>query len=94
MLLLMEVDSISKKGSRKRNLVKSSGSSSGKIVFTLLTKVIAFHIESIAIDIRKLGLELIPKSSFFCLGLEDQLNDLLQVHFSVADSVNYRNLGR
>ncbi len=51
MLLSAEVDLISKKRAYKRNSVWPGGSNGGKVVLTLLVKVIAFHIETIAVDV-------------------------------------------
>ncbi len=73
---------ISKKKSRKQNLIRPNGSSSGKIVFALLTEVIILFVGLTTIEFRKLGLkELISGSLLQCLSLEDRWNDLLQVFF-------------
>lgn len=73
----MKVNLISKKRGHKQNSVKLNGYNSGKIVFILLTEVIALYIGPTEIDIWRPGLQLIPRSYFWYLGLENQLNDLL-----------------
>lgn len=76
---------ISKKKSRKQNLIRPNGSSSGKEVFALLTEVIILFVGLTTIEFRKPGLkELISGYLFQCLSLEDRWNDLLQVLFGIA----------
>lgn len=53
----MEVGLISKERDCKRNLVRLDGFGSGKIVFILLTKVIALYMRLITINVRGSGLE-------------------------------------
>ncbi len=57
MLLPIEVDLVPKKESCKQNLVWPSGSSSGKVVLTVLAEVVALYVRPTAIDVRGLGLE-------------------------------------
>ncbi len=59
MLLPAEVDLISKKKSGKRNSVWPIGSSNGKMVLTLPTKIVTFHIRPIMIDVRGFGLKFV-----------------------------------
>ena len=60
----MEVDIVSQKKRCKRDLVWSSSSASGKIIFVLLTEVIKFYIRHIAINARDLSLEFVPRLTF------------------------------
>ena len=57
----MEVDLISQEKGNKQNLVWPRGSTDGKMVFTLLAKIVTPHVESTAMDVWGLGLELIPR---------------------------------
>ena len=59
MLLSIEIDLISNKRNFKWNLIWPGGSSGRKVVFTLLTKVITFYMETTIIDVKELELELI-----------------------------------
>ena len=61
----MEVDSILKKRDYKWNLVWPNGSCGGKMVFTLLAKVIVFYMRPTVVDVWDLGLELVSKRSTF-----------------------------
>ncbi len=63
MLLPAEVNSVPEEGGRKRNLVWPGGPAGGKMVLTLLTEVIAFHVGPTAVDVRGLGLELVSRST-------------------------------
>ena len=63
MLLPVKVDLILKKKGCKQNSVWSGGSCGGKIVFTLLTKVIALHIGPIIVDVQGFGLEFVSRRS-------------------------------
>ncbi len=83
MLLLAEVDSIPQEGGCKRNSVWPGGSTSGIMVLTLLTKIVALHVGPTAIDIRGLGLELVSR---FTLGLEERLDDSIYVLLDIAVS--------
>ncbi len=65
MLLLAEVDSIPKKEGYKHNLVWPSGSSGGKVVLTLLAKVVALHVGPTTVDIRGLGFDFVARWSTF-----------------------------
>ena len=73
----MEVNLISKKESCKLNLVLLSDSNNGKVVLILLTEFIIFYIGLIVIDIRGLGLELIPDYELLFKGLKKYLDDLV-----------------
>ncbi len=64
MLLPAEVDLVSEEGDRKRNSVWPGGPAGGKMVLTLLTEVIAFHMGSTAVDVQGLGLEFVSRSTF------------------------------
>ena len=57
----MEVDLILKKKDCKQNLIGSNSSNSGKVILTLLRKVITLQIEPMTRDVKKLGFKLIPK---------------------------------
>lgn len=50
-LLPAEADLVLKEGYSKKNLVSVLDSSAGKIIFALLTEVVAFHVGSTAIHI-------------------------------------------
>ena len=85
MLLPTEVDLISQEKSCKRNLVWPGGFTGSKMVFILLVKVVALYMGSSAVDIQGLGLELVSRSTFW-RGLEECLNDFIQVLLTVAIS--------
>ena len=51
-LLPTEVDAIMQERCYKENAVKAFGSGSGKVILTLLTEVITFHVGLTTIDIR------------------------------------------
>ena len=63
-LLPAEADLVPQEGRGKGNLSRSRGSSGSKIVFTLLTEVIAVHVGLSAVYVRGTGLQLLP----VCLG--------------------------
>ena len=63
-LLSVEADPVSQEGRRKRNPERSHGSSSSKIVLTLLTKVVAVHVRLSALYVWRTGLQLLS----VCLG--------------------------
>ena len=63
MLLPIEIDLILQKKGCKRNFVRFGGSADGKIVFTLLVEVVVLHVGLTAIDVRDLGLKLVPRST-------------------------------
>ncbi len=64
MLLPAEVDSVSEEKGRKQTSVWLGRPAGGKMVLTLLTEVIAFHVGPTAINVRGLGLELVSRSTF------------------------------
>ena len=93
MLLTAKIDLISKKNGSKRNFVWLGGSSSGKIVFALLTKIITLYAKPTAIDIWELGLEVISKLSFLRdLSLRNQLDDLIQVFLYIPNNIRFKSL--
>ena len=51
-LLPTEVDAVIQEECYKRNAVGALGSGNGKVILTLLAKVIAFYVGLITIDIR------------------------------------------
>ena len=51
-LLPTEVDVVPKKGYYKGNTVETLGPGGSKVILTLLTKVIAFHVRLTTIDVR------------------------------------------
>ena len=65
MLLPIKVDLILKKEGYKQNLVWPGDFCNGKVIFILLTKVIALYVGSIAVDVWGLGLEFVSKRSTF-----------------------------
>lgn len=84
----MKVDLILKKIGYKRNLICLGGPGSSKIILTLLKKVIRLYIKPTIINVKELGFKFIlEESSFLCLGLEDQLNDLVQAFLCKLDNV-------
>ena len=85
MLLLAEVDAVSQKGGCKRNLKWCGGSAGGKVVFTLLAKVVIFHVGPIAVNISSFGLEFISKSTFW--GLEKCLEEVIYIFLRVPGKV-------
>ena len=61
------------------------------MVFTLLVEVLTFHVGPIVVDVRSLGLELVPRfRSTLCLGLEERLNDSIQVPLAVTISIRIK----
>ena len=61
-LLSAEIDSILKKRYCKQNLLWLGDSCNGKVVFTLLAKIIALHVGPTAIEIQVLALSLSSKN--------------------------------
>lgn len=57
MLLLMEVDSITKQQAFKKNAFRVCGTGCVKIVFILLTEVVVFYIQTFIVQIRVPNLE-------------------------------------
>ena len=51
-LLPTEVDTVIQEKSCKKNMVRALGSGGGKVILTLLTKVIIFYMELITIHIK------------------------------------------
>ena len=51
-LLLTEIDSVTQEKYYKRNTIGAFGSSSGKVIFTLLAEVIIFHVGLTTIHVR------------------------------------------
>ncbi len=64
MLLSAEVDLIPQKKGYKRNLVWPGDSKGGKMILTLLTKIVALYVGPITIDVWGLGIELVSRSTF------------------------------
>lgn len=88
MLLPTKVDLVLMKKSYKSNSVWTCSSTSGKVVLTLMIKFIAFHMRLAAINIRGLGLKFVPSLAFlWCLGLENGLDDLVQVLLHISDDI-------
>lgn len=56
-LLLVKVDLVLKKQSIERDKLVAFGSNHVKVVFTLLTKVLALYIQTLIVQIRVLGIE-------------------------------------
>ena len=89
MLLPTEVDLVSQEKSYKRDSIWFGGFIGGKMVFTLLAEVITLHMGSIIVDVWGLGLELISRSrSTLQEGLEEHLNDSVQVPLAITINVN------
>ena len=65
MLLSAENDLITKKKSCKQNLVWLYGSCNGKVIFTLLAKVIVLYMGDTVVDVRGLGLKFVSRKSTF-----------------------------
>ncbi len=63
-LLPLEVDTISKKKCRKQNLVRTDGTSGGKVILTLLTEVKISHMGYTTINIGGLSLRGFFSGSF------------------------------
>ena len=51
-LLPTKVDAVTQEGCCKENAVRALGSVGGKVVFTFLIEVIAFHVRLTTIDLR------------------------------------------
>ena len=58
-LLPVEADLVLEKGRGKGNPGRTPKSSGSKVVFTLLTEVVAVHLELFAVYIRRAGLQLL-----------------------------------
>ena len=78
-LLPTEVDSILQKKGCKRNLVWPGNFLSSKIVFTLLAKVVVFHVGPTIVEVQGLGLELVSRPNIW--GLKKRLDDFVQILF-------------
>lgn len=90
----MEVDFVPKKRSCKQNLICLGGYSGGKVVLKLMTEVIALHIALIIVDIRRLSLKFGPGwIVFWGLGLENRLDNLIQVILYVSCNIHFKNFG-
>ncbi len=63
MLLSTEVNLISKKKSHKQNLIRLGDSNGNKVIFVLLAKVVALHVEPSTIDVKGFGLEKLISSN-------------------------------
>ena len=61
MLLPVKVDLVSKKKSCKQNLVWLAGSCDSKVIFTLLAKVVTFHVRLTVVDVQDLGFEFVSQ---------------------------------
>lgn len=87
-LLSAEANLILKKRHNKKDLVSALGSSSGKVIFVLLTKVKTFCVGFTAIYIQQLGLEKLV-SRFFergrGLSLQNCFKNLLQVFVLILE---------
>ncbi len=75
MLLLAEVDLILQKKSCKQNSDWPNSSADGKIVLTLLTKVITLYVGPTAVNVWGLGLEFVSRSTFG--GMDKCLDDFI-----------------
>ena len=60
----------------------------GKMVFTLLTEVITFHVRPSAVDVQGLGLELISRSTLW--GLEECLKEVVYIFLRISCNVRSR----
>ncbi len=85
MLLPAEVDAVLQKKGCKRNSVWAGGSVGGKVVFTLLAKVVAFYVWSTMEDVRGLSLKFVSKSTFW--SLEERLEEVIHVFLCVLGNV-------
>ena len=86
-LLPTEADSVPKEGRSKKNLIGPPSSSGGKVVLTLLTKVVAFHMGIFAMHVRGMGFQgFIPRllEGGGRSSLQDGLKNLLQVFLGVV----------
>lgn len=54
-LLLAEVNSVSKKKPSKKNSISALSSNSDKIILILLTKIVTFYVKSSTIHVQKTG---------------------------------------
>ena len=59
-LLPVEANLVLEERSGKENLGRPRGSSGSKVVLTLLTEVVAVHVELSVVYVRKAGLQLLP----------------------------------
>ena len=76
MLLLAKVNSILIKKDYKRSSVRPGGFCNGKVVFTLLAKVIILHVEPTIVDIQSFGLEFVSRRSTLEI-IEECLNNFV-----------------
>ena len=102
-LLPAETDPVLEKRYGKRNPIRLYSSSNSKIVFTLLTEVIAVHVRLSAIYVRRTSFQLLLRrlkengswdgSGSASLCLQNGLKHLLQVIFGVFGDTNSSNRG-
>lgn len=85
MLLPAEINIILEKKCCKKNMVRSFYSSGGKIVFALLTEIIADHVIITLIKTRKAYLEKILNKTFCSCGFSFHycLNDILYIFICI-----------
>ena len=82
----MEADLVLKEKHSKKNLVSVFNSSSGKVIFTLLTKVISFYMGLIALHVREAGFQRLIIGLFGGSGsfsLQNNFKNLVQVFLSI-----------
>ena len=85
-LLSANIDSVLKERCVKKNLVSPLSSSGGKVVFTLLTEVVALHIRLFAIYAWKTSFQGFISRLFTggeSLSLQNNLKNVLQVFFGI-----------
>ena len=87
-LLLTEVDAVTQEEYCKGNGVGAIGSGNGKVILTLLTEVIAFHVGLTIIDVRQSSLQWLLTGAIRgrSSGFEDCPEDLLQIFFFILSN--------
>ena len=91
MLIPTKADPATKEKSGKKCLVRASGTGGSKMILTLLTEMVVFHVEFAMVEVWEPGFEGTPSRAWFqatCLRLEEQIHtefrDSLEVFLDVS----------
>ncbi len=89
MLLLVKVDEILKEKGYKQNAVRFNSYNDSKVIFVLLTEVIALYINFIIIDVWRPSLKKLVSSCFiWYLSLKNYFNNLLQFFSKIVGNIS------
>ena len=87
-LLLTKVHAVTQEACYKKNAIGALGSGGGKVVLTLLAKIIAFHVRLSTIDVRWSSLEWLLTEAVRggSSGFKDRPKDFLQIFFCILSN--------